>query len=180
LLSMQRELGFAALYVTHDQTEAMELAHTIAVLEKGKVAQEGTPKEIYREPGSRYVGGFVGTLNEIPGVVRELNSDGGATVETPVGVLTAGSVIDGIAVGDRVVVVCRPERAELGATPPSLANRWEATIEASVFSGSRTEHVVAFEGIQASVWRSDWDLFSAGAAVWVGVATEDLRALPIA
>jgi iron(III) transport system ATP-binding protein len=180
LLSMQRELGFAALYVTHDQTEAMELAHTIAVLESGKVAQEGTPQEIYREPRSRYVGGFVGTLNEIEGVVKSVEPGGAVSVETSVGLLTAGASIDGVAVGDRVVVTCRPERAEVSSTRPAQANVWEVTVEASVFSGSRTEHVVSFEGNQTfRVWRSDSHPFPTGTKAWVGAATDDLRALPL-
>lgn len=180
LLSMQRELGFAALYVTHDQTEAMELAHTIAVLERGKVAHEGTPQEIYREPRSRYVGDFVGTLNEIEGTVREIRADGQHVVETAVGVLTAGPSVEGVAVGDQVVVACRPERVELSTTEPTLANRWEATVEASVFSGSRIEHIVSFEGNAGfRIWRSDHHLFPTGTPVWVGIATADLRVLPL-
>ena len=178
LLSMQRELGFAALYVTHDQTEAMELAHTIAVLERGKVAQEGTPQQVYREPQSRYVGSFVGTLNEIEGTVKAVEPSGAVSVETPVGLLTAGGSAGGIAVGDRVVVACRPERAEVSSARPALDHCWEATVAASVFSGSRTEHVVSFEGNQAfRVWRSDSHLFPTGTRAWVGVATSDLRAL---
>ena len=67
LLSMQRELGFAAIYVTHDQAEAMELAHTVAVMREGQVAQSGPPQEIYLEPASRYVADFVGSSNELRG-----------------------------------------------------------------------------------------------------------------
>lgn len=180
LLSMQRELGFAALYVTHDQTEAMELAHTIAVLERGKVAHEGTPQEIYWEPRSRYVGDFVGTLNEIEGVVKQINADGGSVVETSVGRLTAGGIVEGVAVGDRVVVACRPERVELSSTQTGLANRWDVSVQASVFSGSRIEHVVSFDGnANFRVWRTDSQLFPTGTPMSVGVATEDLRVLPL-
>ncbi|GAA2073475.1 ABC transporter ATP-binding protein [Pseudolysinimonas kribbensis] len=179
LLSMQRELGFAALYVTHDQSEAMELAHSIAVLEKGKVAQSGGPQEIYRKPSSRYVGGFVGTLNEIDGTVRRIDPDGTAVVDTEVGELSAGSVADGVKQGDLVVVSCRPERVELNLVEPNdIANRWQVTVTASVFSGSRTEHVVTFADRDFRLWRSDSVLFETGTAAWVGVATEDLRVLP--
>ena len=179
LLSMQRDLGFAALYVTHDQTEAMELANTIAVLERGKVAQLGTPQEIYREPRSRYVGGFIGTLNEIEGTVEKVNADGTATVKTAVGTLTAGSTAPDVAAGDKVVVVTRPERAELSTKEPALANRWKVTVETSVFSGSRTEHVTSFDSNHDfRVWRSDMELFHTGTPAWVGVAAHDLRVIP--
>ena len=179
LLSMQRELGFAALYVTHDQTEAMELANTIAVLERGKVAQQGTPQEIYREPRSRYVGGFIGTLNEIEGTVEKIDADGSATVKTAVGTLSAGSSAPDLKVGDRVVAVSRPERVELSTAEPSLVNRWKVTVETSVFSGSRTEHVTSFDTNQDfRVWRSDMELFDSGTPGWVGVAKHDLRVIP--
>jgi len=180
LLSMQRELGFAALYVTHDQSEAMELAHLVAVLERGKVAQAGTPQQIYRTPRSRYVGGFVGTLNEIEGTLRRIEPDGTAVVETKVGLLAAGSMVEGVQEGDRVVIACRPERVELSTTrPSSSANHWEATVKASVFTGSRTEHVVTFDGNDDfRLWRSDAALFESGTPAWVAVAREDFRVLP--
>lgn len=179
LLSMQRDLGFAALYVTHDQTEAMELANTIAVLERGKVAQLGTPQEIYREPRSRYVGGFIGTLNEIEGTVQSVDKGGAATVTTSVGTLTAASIAPEVKAGDRVVVVSRPERVELATKEPTLPNRWKVTVETSVFSGSRTEHVTSFDGNpDFRVWRSDMELFHTGTPAWVGLASQDLRVLP--
>ena len=69
LLSMQRELGFAAVYVTHDQAEAMELAHRIAVMRAGSIVQVAPPQTIYTEPATRYVASFVGTSNELEGTV---------------------------------------------------------------------------------------------------------------
>lgn len=60
LLAMQRRLGFAAVYVTHDQTEAMELASRVAVMRDGRIEQLGTPHDIYVRPTSRYVANFVG------------------------------------------------------------------------------------------------------------------------
>jgi iron(III) transport system ATP-binding protein len=179
LLAMQRELGFAALYVTHDQTEAMELANTVAVLERGKVAQEGTPQQIYREPRSRYVGSFIGTLNEVEGTLTSIEPDGTAIVSTALGTLRAGSLAPGVVVGDRVLAVCRPERVELSTTSPTAANRWQVTVQASVFSGSRTEHVVSFEGNDDfRIWRSDSHLFDSGSAAHVGIEVGDLRVLP--
>ncbi|HEX6511766.1 MAG TPA: ABC transporter ATP-binding protein, partial [Chloroflexota bacterium] len=64
LLALHRDIGFSALYVTHDQTEATALGDRIAVMDVGTVAQVGTPPEIYRQPNSRYVAQFIGSANE--------------------------------------------------------------------------------------------------------------------
>lgn len=179
LMSMQHELGFAALYVTHDQTEAMELANDIVVLESGRIAQGGSPQEIYSEPKSRYVADFVGTINELEGTLRELTPGGGGQVETPVGHLRAGAIVRGINVGDKVAVVCRPERVALSMSEIRVENSWEATVRAVVFSGARTEHVVEFGSTKPfRIWHSDIDPIPSGTAVRIGVAAKDLRVIP--
>ncbi|MDD2875205.1 MAG: ABC transporter ATP-binding protein [Azoarcus sp.] len=62
-----RELGITAIYVTHDQTEAMALGDRIIVMSHGRVAQTGTPREIYHQPASPFVAGFIGTMNRLSG-----------------------------------------------------------------------------------------------------------------
>jgi len=68
LKRLQKELGITTIYVTHDQVEAMSMADRIAVMNKGRILQIGTPKEIYESPRTKFVGGFVGTppMNFIP------------------------------------------------------------------------------------------------------------------
>jgi iron(III) transport system ATP-binding protein len=61
LLAMQRQLGFSALYVTHDQTEAMALGHRVAVIREGRIVQIGSPRDVYEHPQSRYFARFVVT-----------------------------------------------------------------------------------------------------------------------
>src|SRR5690606_1877619 len=75
LVSMQAELGFSAIFVTHDQVEAMELADRIAVLDRGRVVQYGAPREVYHRPATRYVAGFIGTTNELVGTVTGTDGD---------------------------------------------------------------------------------------------------------
>ena len=66
---LHRELGVTSLLVTHDQEEALELANQIVVMHEGKVEQVGTPSEIYDEPATSFVAGFVGSANVIHGHV---------------------------------------------------------------------------------------------------------------
>ncbi len=67
LAALLAELGVTAVFVTHDQAEAMALGSRIVVMEAGRVAQSGTPEEVYRRPASRFVGSFLGTLNHLGG-----------------------------------------------------------------------------------------------------------------
>jgi len=69
--SLLRSLGITAIYVTHDQAEAMALGDRIVVMEIAKVAQIGTPREIYFKPQNRFVADFIGTINRIKCRVRE-------------------------------------------------------------------------------------------------------------
>jgi putative spermidine/putrescine transport system ATP-binding protein len=66
-----RQLGITAVYVTHDQGEAMALGDRIVVMEKGRIAQAGTPQEIYHRPATAFVADFIGTMNRIAGEVRD-------------------------------------------------------------------------------------------------------------
>jgi putrescine transport system ATP-binding protein len=69
LVRLQERLGIAFIMVTHDQEEAMGIAHKIAVLDHGRVVQTGSPRDIYQRPANRFVAGFVGRVNLLDGVV---------------------------------------------------------------------------------------------------------------
>ena len=79
---LQRQFGLTAILVTHDQDEAMSVADRIAVMNKGKVEQFGTPVAIYDEPQTLFVNGFIGTTNLMNGRVASLQN-GTATVAMP-------------------------------------------------------------------------------------------------
>ena len=68
-----RSLKITAVYVTHDQSEAMALGDRIAVMDKGRIAQIGTPRDIYYRPATRFVADFIGTMNRVQGVVEGEN-----------------------------------------------------------------------------------------------------------
>jgi len=85
LVNIQKTVGISALYVTHDQTEAMAISDRIAVMDKGKIIQLGTPEEIYNKPINQFVAEFIGTTNMVTGqVAEEPDSQGGlGTVSFP-------------------------------------------------------------------------------------------------
>lgn len=179
LLQMQREIGFSSIYVTHDQIEAMELAHRIAVMDSGRVAQLGTPREIYEQPTSRYVADFIGTANELHGTLASRGADTSVVVSTALGDVNA--VADaGIDVGDEVIVVFRPERCTFSAQRRDGVNSWNGDVQASIFLGSHTEHVVRVgDDIDFLVWSPDPRQIQEHQELWLNVDPSDARALPM-
>jgi ABC-type sugar transport system ATPase subunit len=71
LRSLQQEIGFTAILVTHDQTEALSISDRIGIMQAGRLEQTGTPLEVYRRPATSFVANFVGRANAVPGgIVR--------------------------------------------------------------------------------------------------------------
>jgi iron(III) transport system ATP-binding protein len=150
ILSMQRKLGFTAVYVTHDQEEAMTLGTRIAVLRDGRIAQIGKPREIYQNPVSRYVANFVGAADELPGKVVGRSGDD-VLVDSVIGRLR---VHQPLAEGQRdVVVIVRPEAWRIGPAARDEENRVSGTVEGSLFlGGGRIENWVRVGDTDLRVW----------------------------
>ncbi len=116
---LQRNLKITTIYVTHDQGEALTMSDRIAVMNKGSVAQIGTPDEIYEHPASRFVTEFIGESNILDVVVRSV--DGGIST-LALGDMTAlARTRPGLAVGDTAALVVRPEQVLLGADATGIA-----------------------------------------------------------
>lgn len=143
LLEMQHELGFAAVYVTHDQAEAMGLANRIAVMGSGKVQQLASPQDTYEKPRSRYVANFIGVSNEIPGTVESVGADGEVTLSTPLGFLTGRSDSDPPERGAGATLAWRPEHASITKEAPVDGDAaFAATVRTTIFAGSHTDVVL--------------------------------------
>lgn len=114
-----KEFGLTAIYVTHDQKEALSMADRMAILDGGRIAQVGTPEEVYRRPRTPLVAAFVGETNLIPGVVIEADP-AGIAVETAMGTLM-GHVSDPDWVpskGAQILLSIRPECLSLVPDAP--------------------------------------------------------------
>jgi iron(III) transport system ATP-binding protein len=133
-----KEAGLTALYVTHDQHEAMAVADRIALLDAGRVAQVGTPRQIYTRPASRFAAEFMGMTNVIEARVSALDP---VTLETPLGTLGAARLPGGIASGDPVLLSVRPEAWKRG--PGTHGVRGHVTTAA--FLGDHAEYGVQVE-----------------------------------
>ncbi|WP_433499896.1 ABC transporter ATP-binding protein [Sphaerimonospora sp. CA-214678] len=173
LVTMQRELGFSAIYVTHDQQEAMGLAHRIAVMGGGRFAQLDAPRAIYHQATSRYVADFVGTSNEVPGRVSAVTPEGVVTVDTAYGPVQGTAGPADLAVGDEAIALFRPERA----TFAPAGGGFVGTVEAVLFLGPHTEYTVRCDERRFRVWSNGPQEPEPGDAVWIAVATADIRVL---
>jgi putrescine transport system ATP-binding protein len=169
LMDLQHQVGITFIVVTHDQDEAMALATRIAVMDRGKVAQVGTPSEIYEVPQSRFVADFVGTTNLFEGTVAACEP-GLITVncaETGCDLLVDD--IGRFTPGQRVWVALRPEKIRLSKQPQPLPRGnllkgmvWElgylgnrSTYQIKTSSGKLVT-VFAQNERRTSEWSIDW------------------------
>jgi iron(III) transport system ATP-binding protein len=136
-----KENGLTAIYVTHDQEEALAMADRMAVLHKGKLAQVGTPEAIYRRPDNAHVAKFIGETNLVAGTATSVDA-AGVAVETAAGTLRAslGSAGWRPAAGEAVQVSVRPEGWTLAAAGAPGAIR--GTIADQVYLGQRAQLTV--------------------------------------
>lgn len=129
LRRIHRSLGGTFVFVTHDQEEALGLANRIAVMEGGRVVQQGEPRAIYREPATSFVSTFIGDANLLKGERRN------GTVALACGGMLASPGRDG-----PVNVVIRPEALQLGETP-----RISGTMTDLVYLGAYTKLMIELD-----------------------------------
>ncbi len=108
--SIQKQLGITSLYVTHDQEEAFSIADLVAIMNKGRLVQLGTPRELYRSPADRFVAEFVGLSNIVP--VQIVESDASGVTVQALG-QTIRSRRAPARSNDSVSIVLRPEAIEI-------------------------------------------------------------------
>jgi len=140
LKRLQRELGITTVYVTHDQSEALALSHSIAVMNRGRIQQTGAPREIYERPANQFVADFIGTTNFLRATVDAADGvPGFHRVASEVGelVVRAG---DALEPGAKVVISVRPEDIRLSESRPQDGrNVLEGTVDTKVFLGESVD-----------------------------------------
>jgi iron(III) transport system ATP-binding protein len=142
LKRLQRELGITTVYVTHDQSEALALSHGIAVMNRGRIEQTGTPREIYERPLNPFVADFVGSSNFLDATVRAADgAPGYYRVESALGVMKAFG-LEALQAGDQVVVSVRPEDVHLSEVRPDGENVWQGRVDQKVFLGESVDFQV--------------------------------------
>lgn len=178
ILKIQRELGFTAIYVTHDQTEAMTLADKIIVLKEGKIAQIGSPRSVFDFPKSQYVANFMGTMNEIQGrLIKKVEN--GYLYRTQLGDIFADSAPDNQS-GVRVLLGFRPNRCNLffEQIKDNNQNVFAAEIVAEIYLGTHFEYIVTVGSMTFRCWSlSNLSDFKER-QVWIHIPPASIRVLP--
>ena len=122
LTRIQRQVGITFVYVTHDQEEALAMSDRIAVMDHGRLLQVGTPSQIYSEPASRGVMEFIGSVNSLAGRVAHVAQGEPGWVDLPGMGRMPAQPASGLAAGDAVALLVRPERVRIAAATEGAAD----------------------------------------------------------
>ena len=174
LVNIVERLGVTCVMVTHDQEEAMTMAHRIAVMDAGRIRQVGTPDEIYEQPNCRFTASFIGSVNLIEGRIRDDEKDF-VTIESPAleGLAYIGHGVTGFE-GQEVALALRPEKVQVDKEEPAQPhNKVRGVIEDIAYFGSHSVFHVRLPGgtrllanmINSQRWASE--KFTWNDAVWL-------------
>lgn len=170
---IQQTVGITAIYVTHDQSEAMSISDQIIIMNKGKIAQMGTPREIYYQPKNEFVADFIGEVNFLTGSVTSIDSK---AIHVDVGGvdITAES-FEKVSKGDSCKIVLRPESitlADQGVLP--------CTVTLSTFMGSYQYYQVDVNGMMIKITEynpKNRKLYEAGDKAYLNFESHNLHIL---
>jgi spermidine/putrescine transport system ATP-binding protein len=148
LKRLQLQLGTTFVMVTHDQTEALSISDRIAVMRNGRIEQVAGPAELYDQPATTFVAGFIGASNLLPGEVTGSES---SLFKVKVGAMQMMARSDQpLRSGDRVTVSLRPEDLRLEAGPMQGAGAFtQATVVQTLFHGRSLRIQVSVPGVDA-------------------------------
>jgi putative spermidine/putrescine transport system ATP-binding protein len=150
LKRLLREVSATAIFVTHDQDEALTMSDRVAVMNRGVIDQLAEPAVVYHRPATSFALDFVGLSTKLAGTVRDVPASGEVSVETAIGSLRAAGRFRA---GAKVIIGVRPERIRVGT---GNGNNVKATLTDIVFQGSKTFlHFSAPSGDNVLVETSD-------------------------
>ena len=173
---LHHDLGTTFIYVTHDQEEALSMSDRIAIFRQGKVAQIGTPSELYDRPDSRFVASFLGESDFIVGKVQSVDR-GIARISTAAGDIHQNGTRQP-SVGSEITLALRPEKlALLQQAPEDDRNRLAGKVRAWRYLGGHLSFEIAVDGIgamKAEIAATDGQHFlQEGKPVWLAWRNED-------
>lgn len=145
LKELQAKIGTTFVYITHDQSEALVLSDHVAVMNRGRFEQIGTPQELYYSPRTPFVAGFVGANNRLAGVVASATADR-IEVRTPTGFTFSALASPGLAPGEMVEAFVRPEAiglARSAGTLPPTDEVLAGVVRNLLFDGANSAAIIA-------------------------------------
>lgn len=176
LKKLQQEVGTTFIYITHDQSEALVMSDTVAVMNKGRFEQIGTPRNLYENPTSRFVAQFVGETNIIPASIS-------SSATTLIVSTAAGRTFKAISMqelaGNNCSLFIRPESVilEPDGRDPDL-NYFEVQIETILFDGSNTKVLASLDDLELTIalpQNKQFSHISAGDRLTAGVHRDSCK-----
>jgi iron(III) transport system ATP-binding protein len=177
--ALRAQLGFAALYVTHDREEALALSDSIVVMDDGSALQHGTPTEVYEQPATAFVGDFLGPANLI-GVDAVKDDAGTCICSTELGDIhcgqsaSPGPVADAYEPGSASVLI-RPTALRVAEVPGPGVNRWPATVLQAVYLGERRLYTLGVGPTQQVLTLETHAELGAAGELWIEAPVERCR-----
>ncbi len=160
---IQRKVGITVIYVTHDQAEAMAMSDRIAVMNKGRIVQVGTPTEIYRRPANSFVAGFIGLANFLKHKKLKIEKDKAVAEIDDVVIECAPPLKQ----GNEYIVVVRPSDIEVSTTPKP--GTIKGVVTKTVFLGDLVDYRIDIGGREVRVETSSHTLLKPGTIVYLKI-----------
>ena len=177
LRDLHQRLGTTFIFVTHDQDEALSMSDEIVIINRGRIVQRGSPKDLYDRPASHFVADFLGRSNFIDGSIAAIEQE---TLVCSVGAhrfkqAVARGTATG-AVGDKVLIALRPEKLELsGSEPAGAGNHLRAEVTKTTYEGADYHVRVATDigamQVVVPAWRTAIEP-APGSQVWLSWAQD--------
>jgi spermidine/putrescine ABC transporter ATP-binding subunit len=142
LKRIQRDIGITFVYVTHDQSEALTMSDRLAVMRDGRIEQLGTPREVYDEPATAFVAGFIGASNVLTARIKSVTA-GMAFLEIPDPERAAVPVQGPLSPDREVSFTVRPEKIALGSELPDRPCRLRGQVTEVIFLGTSTTYMIS-------------------------------------
>jgi len=180
LRELQLRIGFTAVYVTHDQSEAVSLSDKIILMKDGLIEQQGTAEEIYNKPKSAFVADFIGAANLVPAVVKgeDVNC---YILETPEKLQIKANKNDNVYnKGQSVKLVMRPENIYLSKEKRDgwSVNSWQGDVVVPNYLGTQTRYVISLNSRRIFVTiLGSTQAFSANDKVYAYIPPEEIQIL---
>ena len=179
LKELQNKTGHTAIFVTHDQLEAMVMSDRVVVMDAGQIVQIGTPEEVYENPNCRFVAGFIGIANFLAGQVTETrNADGWGAVRVGEDILNCN--VGDFKKNENVLISVRPENWRVSIERPMdiSMNLFQNPIEKVVYIGGAREVWIRMGEEQVRVHASHLRRVERGEMLYHWVSPDAIRIIP--
>jgi len=158
---LQKKLKITAIYVTHDQAEALVISDRVVIMNKGTIQQIGMPTEVYNKPNSSFVADFIGTANFIRGNIKQYINEGNYRVDTEIGSIIIKTDYE-LQENDSILISVRPEDIYL---EKGDENTFVARIKIRTYMGNFVDYHIDINGKILKVQSNGKSLFEEGSEI---------------